>query len=176
MDNFHEEVVKKKNMAVNNLIYYISYFFMIVFGLMSLNFLFSIFARLSIASIIGTVLTGAITYGLYVLRNNQKVEYEYTFTNGDIDIAKVIMNSKRVPILSTNVKEFEIIAPVNSESYKRISHNINSYKVYRAYTNTDRLYYGIFNHNSKRSFLVFEPSDQLLKLLKMYNPKNVQVE
>lgn len=176
MDNFHEEVVKKKDMTVNNIIYYVSYLFMVIFALISLNFLFVLLSHFNIINVVLTVTTGSIAYGLYLLRNKQRIEYEYTFTNGDIDIAKVIMNSKRVHILSTNVKEFELIAPVNSSAYKKVSNNINNYKVFKAYNNIDRLYFGIFNHNGKRCFLFFEPSDKLLKLLSFYNPKNVQVE
>ncbi|SHE55132.1 hypothetical protein SAMN02746089_00455 [Caldanaerobius fijiensis DSM 17918] len=176
MDNFHEEVVKKKDMTLNNIIYYTSYLFMVIFGLISLNFLFSILAHFNIINLIIAVIAGGIAYGLYVLRNSQKIEYEYTFTNGDIDIAKVIMNSKRVHILSTNAKEFEVIAPVNSDAYKKISHNIRNYKIFKAYNNIDKLYFGIFSQNGKHCFLLFEPSDKLLKLLNLYNPKNVQVE
>ena len=59
-------------------------------------------------------------YGFYVLKNNQRIEYDYTFTNGVLDIAKIINNSKRKRLLSMNVKDFEVVAPISDEGFQRM--------------------------------------------------------
>ncbi|MDI3508641.1 MAG: hypothetical protein PWP48_1880 [Clostridiales bacterium] len=185
MDNFHEEVVMKDKTTMDSLLYVLSYIAMIVFGILALFMLMNILPLLLagqftmiIAPAILLVAFGGLTYLAYVTRNKQSTEYEYTFTNGELDVAAVIMNNKRKKLLSANAKEFESIAPVSDDSYKRLANSMKDMKVYKAYRNNDvdRLYYGLFNHDGVKSILLFEPSEELLNLFKTYIPRNIKIK
>lgn len=185
MDNFHEEVVMKDKTTMDSLLYVLSYLAMIVFGILALFMLMNILPLLLtgqftmiIAPAILLVAFGGLTYLAYVTRNKQSTEYEYTFTNGELDVAAVIMNNKRKKLLSANAKEFESIAPVSDDSYKRLANSMKDMKVYKAYRNNDvdRLYYGLFNHDGVKSILLFEPSEELLNLFKTYIPRNIKIK
>jgi hypothetical protein len=185
MDNFHEEVVMKDKTTMDSLLYVLSYIAMIVFGILALFMLMNILPLLLagqftmiIAPAILLVAFGGLTYLAYVTRNKQSTEYEYTFTNGELDVAAVIMNNKRKKLLSANAKEFESIAPVSDDSYKRLANSMKDMKLYKAYRNNDvdRLYYGLFNHDGVKSILLFEPSEELLNLFKTYIPRNIKIK
>lgn len=177
MDQFHEESVRKEKVGFSNLVYVLAYILMIISGFMALMSLQIVFTgQHLVQSLIETGIFGALTYGLYVLKNNQRIEYDYTFTNGIFDVAKVINNSKRKKLLSVNVKEFEVVAPISDEGFERMLHHKNIDKKYNVFLNKgSRLYYGIFNHEGTKSMIVFEPGEEMIKIFKVFNPRAVKI-
>lgn len=176
MDNFREESVSKANSGLNTLAYVLAFIGMIVFGLIALvNFMSILNGNFNIPVIIITLIAGGITYGCFVLRNNQRIEYDYTFTNGILDIAKVINNTKRKRLLSADIREFEIIAPTSDEGFLRMLNHKGIEKKFNYFLNRGGgLYYGVFIHEGKKALLVFEPSETLVQMFKIYNPRNVK--
>jgi hypothetical protein len=175
MDLFREESVHKANTSINTLIFVLSWIGLILFGFLALNMLMLIFNGIfDLISIGGLILFGALTYLCFVLRNNQKIEYDYTFTNGTLDIAKVINNARRKKLLTTDIREFEVIAPTSDPGFQRMLQH-PGIKKYNYFLNRGGgLYYGIFTHNSQKSILIFEPSEEMVRLFKLVNPRNVK--
>ncbi|MDN5277565.1 MAG: hypothetical protein PWR01_1530 [Clostridiales bacterium] len=178
MDYFHEESVTKVNAGLNSIIYVICYIGMVIFALLALQGLMTIMnGIINIPAIAITLVCGALAYGCFVLKNNQRIEYDYTFTNGILDIAKIINNSKRRKLLSVDVREFEVIAPISDEGFKRMLHHKGIQNRYNYFLNRGPgLYYGIFTQDGVKSMLVFEPSDKLVELFKIFNPRNVKTK
>lgn len=178
MDNFREESVNKSNTGLNTFIYVLAFIGMIFFGFIALmNFMAIINGNFSIPAILITLISGGLAYGFFVLRNNQRIEYDYTFTNGILDIAKVINNKKRKMLLSTNVKDFEVIAPTSDEGFQRMLNHKGIEKKYNYFLNPGGgLYYGVFMHEGKKSLLVFEPSQRMVEMFRVYNPRNVKAQ
>jgi hypothetical protein len=178
MDHFHEESVSKVNTGMNTLIYILSYVGMVIFAILALNGLMTIFSGIiNVFSIVITLVFGGLAYGCFVLRNNQRIEYDYTFTNGILDIAKVINNNKRKKLLSADIREFEVVAPTSDDGFQRMLHHKGIEKRYNYFLNRGGgLYYGVFTHDGAKSMLVFEPSEKLLKLFKIFNPRNVKIK
>ncbi len=175
MDLFREESVHKVDTGANTIVFVLAYVGMVLFGFIAVNLIMGIFGgNLNPISIALFVVFAGLTYGCFILRNNQKVEYDYTFTNGTLDIAKVINNTKRKKLMTTNVKEFEILASTSDDGFKRmLSHP--GIKKYNYFLNKGGgLYYGVFNHEGAKSIMVFEPSDEMVKLFKVVNPRNVK--
>lgn len=175
MDNFREESISKNNTGLNTLLYVLSFIGMIIFGLIAVTYLMAIFnGNFKIPTIVTTLIFGGLTYGCFVAKNNQRIEYDYTFTNGILDIAKVINNNKRKRLLSADIREFEVIAPTSDEGFQRILNHKGIEKRFNYFLNRGGgLYYAVFIHDGKKSLLVFEPSDILVQMFKVYNPKNV---
>nr|PZN11039.1 MAG: hypothetical protein DIU64_04010 [Caldicoprobacter oshimai] len=176
MDYFHEESVTKVNAGLNSIIYVICYIGMVIFAILAIQGLMTIMnGIINIPAIAFTLVCGALAYGCFVLKNNQRIEYDYTFTNGILDIAKIINNSKRKKLLSVDVREFEVIAPISDEGFKRMLHHKGIQNRYNYFLNRGPgLYYGIFTQDGVKSMLVFEPSDKLVELFKIFNPRNVK--
>lgn len=176
MDNFREESISKANTGLNTLLYVLAFMGMIIFGFIALVNLMGILnGNFRIPIIVITLISGGLAYGCFVARNNQRIEYDYTFTNGILDIAKVINNSKRKRLLSTDIREFEIIAPTSDEGFQRMLNHKGIEQKFNYFLNRGGgLYYGVFIHGGKKSLLIFEPSDMLVQMFKIYNPRNVK--
>lgn len=176
VDFFHEESVNKAGAGARGALYFACYGGMIIFGILALYGLMALMGgNINVMSVVVTLIFGAAAYGMYILRNNQNIEYDYTFTNGILDIARVVDNNKRKKLLSTDIKEFEIIAPTSDEGFERMLNHKGIIKRYNFFLNKGKgLYYGIFMHEGQKCMLVFEPSEKMLGIFKKFNPRGVK--
>lgn len=173
-DLFREESVSKVNTTWSTIAYILCFVGMVFFGFLAFNFLIFLFSGvLKVWTIVGLIVTVAIAVGFYFLRNNQRIEYDYTFTNGTLDIAKVVNNNKRKKLLTAEVKDFEIIAPTSDDGFERMLNHPGIKKLNYFLNRGGGLYYGIFTHEGDKTILVFEPSEEMVKLFKSSNPRNV---
>lgn len=105
MDNFAEQLVKNKptkadksrNIALIGLGIVLT-IILALFGLLSLNR-----GIITLLAVILAIVIGIFTFFFY---RNTKIEYEYTFTNGELDIDKIINQAKRVEMLTVDVSKF----------------------------------------------------------------------
>ncbi len=182
MDNFREESVSKVNSGLSTIIYILSSVGMVFFGIIALLNLSAIWSGIwsgdfSLPAFIITLIFGALAYGCFVLRGNQRIEYDYTFTNGILDIAKVINNSKRKKLLTADIREFEMLAPTSDDGFQRMLNHPGIEQKFNYFLNRGGgLYYAVFTHNGKKTLLVFEPSEKMVEMMKFYNPRNIKVK
>lgn len=114
MDNFAEQLVKKqltsgermKNMAV------------IVCGILLTVALAAVAVLMlgnPIVSFVGLILAAATGYGTYFLSQSGQIEYEYTFTNGELDIDKIIAKRRRKGMITVDVGKFTAFGKYSDE-------------------------------------------------------------
>lgn len=117
---------------------------------------------------INLIVQVGIFYLAYQLYMNSKIEYEYIFTSGILDVDKIINQTKRKKIISIDVKDIEIMAPLQSKLHQEKLKSVN--KKYDCSTGevTDNTYFIIFIANKERVNLVFSPSDAFKKAIKPY--------
>ena len=95
MDHFLEEIVVRRNRALQEILYYLGTVTMIVAALIAFWMLTGIFNAFSIVGLVILLVFGAIAVLLYLYKDRTRTEFEYTFTNGDLDFAQVFNNQKR---------------------------------------------------------------------------------
>ena len=95
MDNFKEDIVSSRSTLLPNILYVICWIFVVIFGLYALLMLQVLFVAFSVSALLITVLSAAAAVLLFLLKDNLKVEYEYTFTNVSLDFAKVMRGARR---------------------------------------------------------------------------------
>ncbi len=184
MDHFHEEVVKKRNRLLDEVCYYLSLAVMVLAGLFALlqfqallNYLLSGQAgadpaglALEIVIILGAA---AVAILVFLFRDRLRTEYEYTFTNGALDFAQVFNNRKRKTLGSLNVRNVEAFGPVNGSAFQRYI-SMQGIEQTRWFLNRDgNLYYFYFQKNNNKRIIIFEPSEELVGLIRHYLPQNV---
>ena len=177
MDHFREESVSRYRAGISSFLYIVGWMLMILFGIIAI---FGASGLMSMRNILYNAILlaggGGLAYGAYVFKNNQRIEYDYTFTNGTFDIAKVINNNKRKRVLSLNVRELDQVAHTSDPGFQKALANPAVKKKYNCFLNRGGgLYYAIMIHDGQKSLLVFEPSKEMLKLFKTYNPHNVHI-
>lgn len=144
-----------------------------------------------IGTVIGVLIVGFIALGLlgglgpvaalligycgYLIITSRSVEYEYSVTNGELDVDKIIAQRKRKRLLSIHVKEFEIVAPVNDERYRKEFENIDIKKTIDASSTvkSQNVYFAVFTLNGEKCRLIFEPTQKMLDAFKAFIPRNV---
>ncbi len=107
MDIFIERIVERKKTIFD---------YMIIFSI----FFGSLFVALAIVLFLGispisTILLIVLGYLVYYLISLRKIEYEYAFTNGELDIDKIIAQRKRKRVFSASCRDFEAFGKLDSE-------------------------------------------------------------
>lgn len=117
----------------------------------------------------------AIVYGAYVLMRNFNIEYEYVFTNGDLDIDIIKSRKTRKRLTSLSTKHIEIMARKENEVYKRDFESEAIVKKYDAVYDPTQggIFCVIYNVDGVRTMLTFQPPQKLAEAMKKMNPRAV---
>lgn len=104
-DIYLEQAVSRKEHKLNN-IYTVFCAVMIAWlfflEVATLNLAFSVFIIIFILLIV-------------VLQQTKKVDFDYSYTNGEFEVDKIIGGSKRKNLLSVNVEQIVVLAPAKTE-------------------------------------------------------------
>lgn len=181
MDHFCEHVVVKRHRVFDEIAYYVSWVILVfaaIFGVANFSAaITSIGAgQFDLFTLIFALLNLGIAAGLYFFHDRLRTEYEYTFTNGSLDFAKVFNNAKRKSLGSLNVRTVEAFGAVNGNSFQRYI-SMPGIQQSRWFLNRDSdLYYFYFQKDSSKRIIIFEPNEELLGMVKQYVPRSVQQE
>ena len=104
MDNFKEDIVSPRSNALGNVLYALCWVFIVLFGAYALMMLQVVMVQFSVLTLVTVAMAAACAVLLFFIKDQLKVEYEYTFTNGSLDFAKVFRQAKRKELGSMNVK------------------------------------------------------------------------
>lgn len=174
LDNFHEEIAVKRNRTFNSIAYVLCWVAMLLcalFAMMNLSMLTS--GAFELVYIIQLLISGALAILIYVKKDNLRIEYDYTFTNGDLDVGKVFGNSRRKLMTSLAMKNVESAGPVTDKSFQRFMNN-KDVKKHNWFVNRDaHLYYFYFTKNEVRHAIILELSEEMITMLKPYLPFGV---
>lgn len=113
---------------------------------------------------------GASIYGTVILRRNFSLEYEYIFTNGQLDIDVVKGKARRKSVISINCKNITYMAPYNGN-------NLSDREVIDVIHDEKRRgkYYADFTQGGVSYRILFQPPEKILSNIKKYNPRNVNL-
>ena len=174
MDNYREEIVVKKNRLVNNVLYaliVIVMAFSVMLAAISISAL--TFSENFILQIIWTVIYGGIAFLIWWKKDTLRMEYEYTFTNGELDFACVYGNKKRKNLGSMRVKNVEACGLVASGSFKRYV-SMPGLKKKNWFLNRDAdLLYFFYQKDGAKNMIIMEPTQEMVSMIKIYLSRGV---
>ena len=169
MDHFMEEIVVKKNRALNEVLYILSVIVMMLSAFYALFMLQFLFVAFDVFALITVLLSGAIAAFLFLRRDRLRTEYEYTFTNGDLDFAMVFNNQKRKSLGTMKVRNVEAFGPTNSQNFQRYL-TMKDVKVSNWFLNRgSELYYFYFAKEDSKRMIVIEPSEEMVEMMCKYS-------
>ncbi len=164
MDNFAEQLVTRKETKSDKISR---------IGTLITGSLFSVcLALLGIIQLSQPIITmmflflaAAGGYMTYLLVQGRYVEYEYTFTNGELDIDKIIAQKKRKELLSVEVRTFTDFGKYSDDmTLVMATDNIISNE-----------YYADFEHSEYgKTRLVFVPDEKMLGNIKKFLPAKLR--
>ncbi len=167
MDTFMEKLVTKKKSIADHLI--TAGILLASTLLIMIALLVQVLQELGISLIIAA----GIAYLGYRLLSARNVEYEYIVTNGDLDIDKIVSRRKRKRIFSANCKEFDVVAPVKSDSYNRSAQEIKKRIDASSSIDSADAWFVSLNYKGEKTIVIFEPDERMLKNFKIYIPRKV---
>ncbi|MBP5493065.1 MAG: hypothetical protein J6Y08_09490 [Clostridiales bacterium] len=125
------------------------------------------------------LLSGAIGFGIgfgcYYYVTGMYVEYEYCIVNENFSIDVIKARTRRSPLYSGSVKDFEMVAKLKdanhpiSEFQKKDTLAVNCVSG----ENPDDEWYIATKMGKNNLLITFEPDEKFLKAMYRYNPRNV---
>ena len=100
-----------------------------------------------------------------------KVEYEYLFVNGELDIDKIMNKAKRKKQFSMNVADMELLAPADAVELRQFQ-NVKTYD-FSSRTGQSKVYAMIVSGQGEKKKILFEPNDTIIEGFYMLAPRKV---
>ena len=129
-------------------------------------------------ALIGSALffVGAIAFALvaYFVLPNFDLEYEYLYVDKEISIDKIMAKEKRKHVMTIDLNNMEVIAPVNShelDQYK--ARNLKTYD-FTSLEEDAKVYSVVFSGGSNGTAIAnIEPNEEMLHAIKNVFPRKV---
>lgn len=178
MDNFREEGVRKQKDLLDNITYAFANIVWVMLFVLAVSSMYRIVGTnaqgkigVNWNSVIIMLVSGGIALLTFLNKDKIKTEYEYTFTNGQMDFAQVYNNKKRKALGTMNVRNVEACGMVNSDSFRRYI-SMPDVKRTNWFLNREAdLFYFYFKKEDQKRIIIIEPSEEMIAMIKKYiNP------
>lgn len=121
--------------------------------------------------------------GIYFLAwwftTNNSIEFEYIFTNGELDVDKISGKRKRKRYVTISVSKFDVCEKAEGERFQNYQKDPNIKVKFDASkgAGTENRYYAVFtNKEGNRMLMLFSPASGLLEDMKRYNPMRIVID
>ena len=123
-------------------------------------------------NIVFTILFIALVFVDYYVLRRMDVEYEYTYFDGGLDIAKIMNKQFRKEQFSTDIKEdMEIIAPSDHADLKY--YQVEKTLDYSSQMPDHKTYTMVTKFKGQKVKVVFEPNEKMLNSMRDVVPRKV---
>ncbi|MBQ1433366.1 MAG: hypothetical protein IIZ09_09755 [Ruminococcus sp.] len=166
MDSFKEQIIKKQKTSRDSMMKTIYIIGTVV--LASLVMLIGLTMTFMLP--IGFIIAALIIYGGYRLIQGLDLEYEYIFTNGELDVDKVIAAKSRKNLVTVNIGDTTDIGEFSGED------SGSKTVVMASACDSDRQDYFIdFKHSEYGDTrVIFTPDNDMLCAIKTYLPRQIR--
>lgn len=169
MDSFKEQIVTKIPTPADKMSKALIMLAGVVLGIGVIGITFLIMPAFGIVSFF---IGAALIYGAFWLSQKYDVEYEYIFTNGEIDIDKIIAQRSRKRLVTLNLNKATAFG-VADKSYS--VPDANTLVLASSGEQDSTEYYVEAEHKSLgQTTLIFTPDDDMLELVKRALPGNIK--
>ncbi len=174
MDQFLEEVVGMRNKGFQTVAYILVNITWVLMAIVAFFFMNTMTQALSMTgfsrdfflALALFLVFGAAAVLIFLRRDRVRTEYEYTFTNGQMDFAQVYNNKKRKNLGTMNLRNVEACGLVASGSFQRYI-NMQGIKRTNWFLNRDaELLYFYFQKDGQKRIIIIEPSEEMTGMIK----------
>lgn len=162
MDKFHEQLLRTKKSPTYKL-FVVAMNFSIIMAILTLVGSLMI---LDLKMLIFTVIFGVGFFLLRNLKDKQYKEYEYIFTNGNLQIDIIFNKKKRKSLYDLEMKNLDSFG---KSSDIKINNGVKKISCI-PWDNVDEKYVLLISKNGKQAIYI-APNEELLKLLNVYKSR-----
>ena len=184
MDDFLEQVARRKRQGLYTLLYVFLWFIVVIAGLNAMIWLPQFMGATEegmtfrfIPLIIGLVSAG-IAFLAWRRTDYCRVEYDYSFTNGILDVSKVLNNRRRRYLTALDMKDVVRCGPAKGPAFQKTLQE-PGLKKHNWFLNRDaNLYYFYFVKNNVKHMAVVELHQEMVDMIrsKSYLQKGVWMD
>ncbi len=164
-DRFTEQLVKKQPSSADTA----KKLAVIVGGLLLMA------ATIFVAFITGLFIILTITLGLgylgYFMLTGMSIEYEYTFTNGELDIDKISGQRKRQHLITVDASKFEDFGKVTADMPQKYDVTL---VLCSDNTGTDEYYADLTTEDYGETRIIFTPGEKMAGYIEEALPRNLR--
>ena len=177
MDDFLEQTAVRKRQGIYTLLYYACWLVIAVFGIAALISLTGVVGTdpetgrmaFSLRALIVMLVAGGIAFAMYRGKDYCRLEYDYTFTNGSLDISGVMNQRRRRYLCSVETKDVIRCGPATGPAFaKTLSEP--GIKRHNWFVNREaKLYFFYFAKKGVKHVIVLELSDEMISTIRSKN-------
>ena len=154
-DVFKEQIVKKESTAKD--------FMMKVAIVIAAALIFLLALMIPILSGFAMIILAVEIFGVYILFSRLNIEYEYVFTNGELDIDVIYSKSRRKRLYSGRVADFELMAHVEDKAHAGAFSGASGTKDYSSGRTKPNTYAALATVKGVKTKILLEPNESMLK-------------
>jgi hypothetical protein len=113
----------------------------------------------------GVIIGFAAIFAAWFAMSFLNVEYEYVFTNGDLDIDIIYNRARRKRIFSGHVNNFELMCHVEDKIRIGEFASAQETRDYSSGVVGENTYAFLTPYNGKRLKIIFEPNEKMMKAI-----------
>lgn len=169
-DVFLEQIIKKKSTMKDNFIKALILLGAILVFLFAFRFVW--IPEFGVGSFAFLIAVGVLVFAWYVI-TGLNLEFEYIYTNGELDIDKISAKRKRKRMLTVKINSFETFGKYDHQKLKTEKFN----KVFHACTQPldESVYYAIFHgKEGQRCLLTISPNEKLLAEIEKQTKRRIR--
>ena len=177
MDDFLETIAVRRKQGLFTVLYYLCWLLIVVFAVIAA---FSLSGIISInpetggmvfvwQNLLLTLAFGGAAYLLWRASDNCRVEYDYTFTNGCLDVSRVLNNKRRKYLTALEMKDVIRCGPAAGPAFEKTLKE-PGVKVHNWFVNREaKLYFFYFQRKGVKHVIVVELEDEMVAMIRSKN-------
>jgi hypothetical protein len=109
---------------------------------------------------------------IYFTVRRTYIEYEYSLTNNELDIDKIVAKKNRSRLFTASCKDFEMFGRIDHSKYNDVK---TIEKKVLAVTKNDskNVYFAVLQFEGTRTLLLFEPDERMIEHITACIPRKV---
>ena len=109
-------------------------------------------------------------FGTWYLWNRERIEYEYIISGDQLEVTKIIAQSKRAHMITVTLRQFTAFGQLRAAEPSPAGQTT----VLACSAQDDSAYYADFDHEEYgQTRLIFTPNDDILRYLTKHLPRNL---
>lgn len=170
-DVFIEKLVSQKNSILQNILKIMIVLSTIVIVLfMNMAVLFNYFQAFSFSVII----SAGLIYLSYRLVISIKSEFEYSLTNDELTVERIIAKRKRKIIFVGSCKDFSVVCPITDPDYLNLLKKAGAIYDYSSGNGVDPVWLFMTTQNGSNKLVLFDYDERFINVFKRYNPRSLR--
>ena len=134
----------------------------------------AVFAVILLSAVIGApallLIALAAGFGVWYFWRREQIEYEYIISGDQLDVTKIIAQSKRVPMLTVSLRQFSAFCSLSAAEPARQGQTL----VLACTAQDSSAFCAEFDHGELGATrLIFTPNDDILLYLAKHLPRNL---